>query len=133
MTRVSSKQSNFFFGSNRNKPKLNLFRLFFGRFHETKQIFFGLFWFVSVFRTGIETTETNQNKPRKSPKTNLYKGVLETIIIFRFKPKQTETQPVPVVFRFVFSETKRNFFQVVSVFQTDIETTETNRTDGMGN
>jgi hypothetical protein len=41
--RVSSKQSNFFFGSNRNKPKLNLFRLFFGLFRETKKHFFGLF------------------------------------------------------------------------------------------
>ncbi len=55
-TRVSSKQSNFSFGSDRNEPKLNLFRLFFGLFRETKQIFFR---FVSVFRTGIETTKTN--------------------------------------------------------------------------
>jgi hypothetical protein len=58
--RVSSKQSNFFFGSNRNKPKLNLFRLFFGLFRETKKYFFGLFRFVLVFWTGIETTETNR-------------------------------------------------------------------------
>ncbi len=55
--RVFSKQLIFFFGSNRNKPKLNLFQLFFSLF----------FWrnppknvrFVLVFRTGIETTETN--------------------------------------------------------------------------
>ncbi len=44
-SRVSSKQSNFFFGSNRNKPKLNLFRLFFSLFRETKKHFFR---FVSV-------------------------------------------------------------------------------------
>ncbi len=48
---------NVIFGSNRNKPKLNLFWLFFGFFRETKQIFFR---FVSVFRTCIETTETNR-------------------------------------------------------------------------
>jgi hypothetical protein len=64
--RVSSKQSNFFFGSNRNEPKLNLFRLFFGLFRETKQIFFR---FVSVFRSGIETTETNR---KNFQQTNLY-------------------------------------------------------------
>jgi hypothetical protein len=55
--RVSSKQSNFFVGSNRNKPKLNLFRLFFGLFRETQNFFFR---FVSIFRTDIETTETNR-------------------------------------------------------------------------
>ncbi len=57
ISRVSSKQSNFFFGSNQNKPKLNLFWLFFGLFLETKKKFFR---FVSVFRTGIETTEINR-------------------------------------------------------------------------
>jgi hypothetical protein len=71
LTRVSSKRSKFFFGSNRNKPKLNLFRLFFGLFRETKKQFFR---FVSVFRTGIETTETNRTfskqteTNRKNPK-----------------------------------------------------------------
>jgi hypothetical protein len=30
----------FFFGSNQNKPKLNLFRLFFGLFRETQKHFF---------------------------------------------------------------------------------------------
>ncbi len=57
MSRVSSKQSNIFFGSNRNKPKLNLFRLFIGLFRETKKLFFR---FVLVFQTSIETTETNR-------------------------------------------------------------------------
>ncbi len=54
----SSKPLIFFLGSKRNKPKLNLFRLFFGLlFRETTKIFFR---FVSMFRTGIETTETNR-------------------------------------------------------------------------
>jgi hypothetical protein len=59
--RGSSKPLNFFLVSNRNKPKLNLFRLFFGLlFRETPKFLGGLFRFVSKFRTGIKTTETNR-------------------------------------------------------------------------
>jgi hypothetical protein len=55
------KQLIFFLGSNRNKPKLNLFRLFFGLlFYETPKFFSALFRFVSMFRTGIYTIETNR-------------------------------------------------------------------------
>ena len=71
--RVSSKQSKKNFGSNRNKPKQDLFRVCFGLFRETKNL---KFRFVSVFRTYIETTETNRTvskqternrKKRKTP------------------------------------------------------------------
>jgi hypothetical protein len=55
--RVSSKQTKINFGSNRNKPKQDLFRVCFGLFRETKNKFFR---FDSVFRTYIETTETNR-------------------------------------------------------------------------
>jgi hypothetical protein len=55
--RVSSKQTKINFGSNRNKPKQDLFRVCFGLFRETKN---KLFRFVSMFRTNIETTETNR-------------------------------------------------------------------------
>jgi hypothetical protein len=56
--RGSMKLLIFFLGSNRNKPKLNLFWLFLGLFScETPKIFFR---FVSMFRTGIETTKTNR-------------------------------------------------------------------------
>jgi hypothetical protein len=51
-------------------------------------------------------------------------------IFFRFEPKQNETQSV---FFGLFRETKKHFFRFVSVFRTGIETTETNRTYGMGN
>jgi hypothetical protein len=51
----NEKKKNF--GSNRNKPKQDLFRVCFGLFRETKKT---NFWFVSVFRTCIETTETNR-------------------------------------------------------------------------
>jgi hypothetical protein len=54
---VSSKQTKIIFGSNRNKPKQDLFRVCFGLFRETKN---KQFRFVSVFRTYIETTETNR-------------------------------------------------------------------------
>ncbi len=54
----SSKPLIFFHGSNRNKLKLNLFRLLFGLlFRETPKIFLR---FVSMFRTAIETTKTNR-------------------------------------------------------------------------
>jgi hypothetical protein len=77
--RVSSKQSNFFFGSNRNKPKLDLFRLFFGWFPETKKHFF---LFVSVFRTDIESTEFSRNKPKNLQKTFSIRGSSKPLIFF---------------------------------------------------
>jgi hypothetical protein len=52
-----------YFGSNRNKPKQDLFRVFFGLFRETKK---RNFWFVSVFRTHIETTETNRTVSKRT-------------------------------------------------------------------
>ncbi len=58
-SRVSSKQTKINFGSNRNKPKQDLFRVCFGLFRETNK---KKFRFVSMFRTYIETTETNRNK-----------------------------------------------------------------------
>ncbi len=69
---MSSKQTKINFGSNRNKPKQDLFRVCFGLFRETKNL---IFRFVSVFRTYIETTETNtcfvtnRNKPKQTEKT----------------------------------------------------------------
>ncbi len=55
--RESLKPLIFFLGSNRNKPKVNLFHLFFSLlFRENKK----KFRFVSLFRTSIEATETNR-------------------------------------------------------------------------
>ncbi len=56
-SRVSSKWKIKFFGLNRNKPKQDLFRVCFGLFRENRN---KIFRFVSVFRTFIETTETNR-------------------------------------------------------------------------
>ncbi len=114
-----------------------MFRLFFGLFCEPKNIFFSLFRFVLVFRTGIETTETNRiflKQTEKISKQLSLLGGLETInFLSRFEPKQTKTQSVSVCF---FAKPPIFFFglfRFVSTFQTGIETTETNRTYGKGN
>ncbi len=72
-TRVSSKWKKKCFGSNRNKPKQDLFRVCFGLFRETKICFFR---FVSVFRTYIETTETNRTV---SKRTETIQNVLKNL------------------------------------------------------
>ncbi len=129
--RVSSKQSNFFFGSNRNKPKLNLFRLFFGLFHETQNFFFR---FVSVCFGVSDRYRNNRNKPKKPLNKALYQGILKTINFFSVR---TETNRNSICFGCFsvsfFRETPQKNFRFVSVFWTGIETTETNRTYGMGN
>ncbi len=48
-------------------------------------------------------------------------------LFYRFQLKQTETQSVLVVFRFV-SQNQKKKFGFVSVFRTGIKTTKTNRT-----
>ncbi len=129
--RVSSKQSNFFFGSNRNEPKLNLFRLFFGLFRETKQIFFrfasvsfGVFGPVSKQPKQTEKISKKQISIRVSSKQ---------LIFFSVRTKTNRNSTCFGCFSVCFfRETKQNYFWFVSVFRTGIETTETNRTNGMG-
>ncbi len=58
--RVSSKQSNFVFGSNRNKTQS--VSVVFGLFRETKKHFFGLFQFVSVCFGVSDRYQNNRNK-----------------------------------------------------------------------
>ncbi len=110
---MSSKQSNFFFCLNRNKPKVNLFWLFFGLFRETKK---HLFRFVSVFWTGIETTETNRTLSKQTKnivkKHSLLGGARNCWSLFlgstRNKPKLNLFW---LFFSLSFPETK-NFFWV---------------------
>jgi hypothetical protein len=112
---VSSKQSNFFFGSNRNKPKLNLFRLFFGLFHETKKHFFR---FVSVFWTSIETTKTNrtlskqtETNPKISKIRSLLGGPRNTKKFFsQFEPQTNQHSICFNCFWFVSSQNRTIFF-----------------------
>ncbi len=116
-SRVSSKQSNFVFGSNRNKPKLNLFRLFFGLFRETKNIFFGLFWFDSVcfgvsdrYRNNRKKTQLCQNKLKNLQKTFYNRGSSKQLIFLigsnRNKPKLN----LFLLFFGLFFEKPNNFF-----------------------
>jgi hypothetical protein len=86
--RVSSKQTNKIFGSNRNKPKLNLFWFIFGLFRETNKSFFR---FVSV-RFGVsDPFRNNQNKQNcfqtnRKTKKIVEKGVKASKIVFRIWP-----------------------------------------------
>jgi hypothetical protein len=116
-TRVSSRQSNFFFGSNRNKPKLNLFRLFFGLFRETKKLFFGLFRCFGPISKQPKQTEFSRNKPKqteKIPKNVFFQEVLGTMIFFlglknRNIPKLNLFR---LFFGLLFHETKKKIFPV---------------------
>jgi hypothetical protein len=91
--------------------------------------------FVSVFRTGIETTETNRNflnKPEKSPKLLSIRVFSKQLNFFgsnRNKPKLNLFRLFSGLF---FRETNKNL-GVVSAFWTGIEIIETNRIYGMRN
>ncbi len=99
------------------------------------------FWFVSVFRTIIETTETNRifSKQTETNRKNLQKtfsirGSSKSLIFFlgsnRNKPKLNLFW---LFFGMLFLETPKKNFRFVLMFRTSIETTETNRTYGKGN
>jgi hypothetical protein len=95
-----------FLGMNRNTPKLNLFRLFFGLFRDTKKHFF---WFVSVFWIG--RNNQNQQNFLKTNRKNLQKmfsirGSSKPLIFFlgsnRKKPKLNLFRLFLVFFSFFF-------------------------------
>jgi hypothetical protein len=114
---VSSKQSKFFFVSNQNKPKLNLFWLFFGLFRETKKHFFQ---FVSVCFGVSDRYRNNRNKQNflETNRKNLQKTFSirgSSKQFFFFLSVRTETQSVSVVFRFAFLRNQQNFFRFVAV------------------
>ena len=66
MCRVSSKWKIKFFGSNRNKPKQDLFRVCFGLFRETKKKNFGLFQCFEPLSKQPKQTELFRNEPKQS-------------------------------------------------------------------
>jgi hypothetical protein len=104
-----NKQKNI--GSNRNKPKKDLFWLCFGLFHETKN---KKFWFVSVLSVFLtyfkpKQTELFGNKP-KQPK------------IFSKIPKYAQYQTVSVGLLFISVQSQHGN----SLFLCRSETTETN-------
>ncbi len=67
--RVSSKQTKIYFGLNRNKPKQDLFRVFFGLFRETKTKNFGLIWCFESISKQAKQTELFRNKPKQTETT----------------------------------------------------------------
>ncbi len=70
-TRVSSKQTKINFGSNRNKPKQDLFRVCFGLFRETKFFFSVCFGVSNLYRNNRNKQncfEANRNNPEFSTK-----------------------------------------------------------------
>ncbi len=126
----NKKKKNFV--SNGNKPLLNLFRLFFVMFRETKKHFFGLF---RCFGRVSNQTEFCRNKPKKSPKKRSVLGGSSKPFIFflgsnRNKPK---IDLFGLFFDLLFCGRQKIFFRFVFMFRTGIETTETNWTYGMGN
>ena len=86
--RVSSKQTKINFGSNRNKPKQDMFRVCFGLFRETKN---KKFRFVSVCFDLFRCFEPI-SKQRKQ--TNLFRNKLKQPKIFRKIPEYTLFQTV---------------------------------------
>ncbi len=74
--RVSSKRTKKNFGSNRNKPKQDLFRLCFGLFHETKH---KKFRFVSVCFCLFRCFEPILKQPKQ---TELFQNKTEATLNF---------------------------------------------------
>jgi hypothetical protein len=72
---VSSKQTKIIFGSNRNKPKQDLFRVCFGLFRETKKKNFGLFRCFEPISKQPKQTDLFRNKTKQTEKTlNFWKN-----------------------------------------------------------
>jgi hypothetical protein len=132
--RVSSKQSNLFSVRTETNRNSICFGCFSVCFEKPNKFFFGLFRFVPVFRSGIETTETNRNKPKTSPKNKSLLGYPRNNYFFLVRTETNRNSTCFGCFSVCFfRETKQNFFRFVSVFRTGIETTETNRTNCMEN
>ncbi len=130
----------FFFGSNRNKPKLNLFRLLFGLFRETKKHFFR---FVSVcFGVSVQSKQPNKQNFFKINRKHLqksfsFRGSSKPLFFFLGSNRnKLKLNLFRLFFGLLFCKTQKNFsglFWFVSMFRTGIKTTKTNRTYGMGN
>ncbi len=106
---VGCPRNNQIFFSVRTKTNRNsiCFGCFSVCFAKPKNIFFGLFrCFGSVLKQPKQT-QLCQNKQKNLQKTFYIRGSSKQLIFFsRFEPKQTETQSVSVVFRFLFFKTK---------------------------
>ncbi len=66
---MSSKQTKINFGSNRNKPKQDLFRVCFGLFRETKKKKFRFFRCFEPISKQPKQTDLFRNKPKQTETT----------------------------------------------------------------
>ncbi len=136
-SRVSSKQSNIFFGSNRNSICFGCFSVCFGNRKTIFSICFGLFRCFGPVSKQPKQTEFSRNKPKqteKIPKKRyLLEGTQNRSFFSRFEPKQTETQSVLVVFRFAFSRNPKICFSVSFDVSDRYRNNRKNRTYGIGN
>ncbi len=117
---MSSKKSKFFSvrtGTNRNSICFGCFSVCFAKPKTFFSFYFSLFrCFGPVLKQSIKT-EFCRNKPKKSPKNIIYKGVLENINFFsRFEPKQTNQNSICFgLFGLLFHETPQKNFRFVLV------------------
>jgi hypothetical protein len=112
-------------------------------FAKPKNIFFGLFRFVSVFLTGIETTEKNRtlSKETETNRKSLKKrfllgGCRNSSFFFSGSNWNKPKLNLFLLFSVCFLRNQHIFFGLflfVLAFWTRIETTKTNRAFGMGN
>ncbi len=122
MSRVSSKQSNFFF---RFEPKQTetqsvsvVFRVCFAK---PKNIFFSLFWFVSVFWTGIESTKTNgilskQTEKISKKRCSIRRSSKPLIFFLGSNQNKLKLSLFRLFFGLLFRETKKFFFRFVFIW-----------------
>jgi hypothetical protein len=109
--RVSSKQTKINFGSNRNKPKQDLFRVCFGLFRETKKKNFGLFRCFEPILKQRKQTDLFRSKPKQTETNSKFYEKFPNILSFK-------------LFGWVFC---LFWFNRNSLFWYKSETTETNR------
>ncbi len=101
--RVSSKQSNYFVGSNRNEP---LFRLFFGLFRETKHLFFSVCF--GLFLCGVKQPKQTEIISKKQISIRVSS---KELIFFSVRTETNRNSTCFVCFSVCFfCETKKNVF-----------------------
>jgi hypothetical protein len=93
--------------TNRNSICFGCFSICFAKPNKFFSVCFSLFRCFGPVSKQPKQTKTNQKNLQKQIS---FRVSSKQLIFFRFEPKQTETQPVSIVFRFVFSRNQTKFF-----------------------